>query len=55
MVMSTCQHVSVGDELGRVAVVGAGDDDGDVEGGAEKAPQSDAQKGPRWDSCGVSW
>ena len=47
--MSTCQHVSVGDELGRKAVVGARDD-GDVEG--HKALQSDAQKGPFWDSCG---
>ena len=50
--MSTCQHVSVGDELGRKAVVGARDDDGDVEGGTK--PHDDAQKGPCWDSCGVS-
>ena len=49
--MSTCQHVAVGDELGRKAVVGARDDDGDVEGGTK--PHDVAQKGPRLDSCGV--
>ena len=43
-----------GDELGRNAVVGARDDDGDVEGdNVNEEPHDEAQKGPRWDSCGV--
>ena len=60
MVMPTCQHVSVGendvdgDELGRVTV-GARDNDGEVEGdNVNEEPHDDAQKGPCWDSCGVS-
>ena len=44
-----------GDELGGGVIVGERDNDGvfgDVEGGTK--PQDDAQKGPCWDSCGVS-
>ena len=63
MVTSTHQHVSVGendvdgDELGGKVkvIVGARDDVGDVEGdNVNEEPHDDAQKGPWWDSCGVS-
>ena len=50
MVTSTCQHVSVGendvdgDELGGEVIVGARDDDGEVEG---EVMHDDAQKPER--------
>ena len=56
-----------GDELGSKVVVGTREDDGDVDGDVEgddvgdvegdsvnEEPHDDAQKGPCWDSCGVS-
>ena len=60
--MSTCQHVSVGENdvngdelLGGKVIVGTRDDDGDVEDdNVNEEPHDDAQKGPCWDSCGVS-